>query len=97
MPGAPLIDRRWICIADRNAVALVAVTSSYLFEPGTYLPLFTFPAVIAPKTEEDKISSDAYLSNAMGSEASTFINNAWARMRGSAYLILVGLSADQIS
>lgn len=94
---APLIEKRWICVADRGAVALAAVVSSYLFEHGTYLPLFTFPAVIAPMSEVDDVSSEIYLSNVMGSSAATFINNAWARMHGSRYLILAGLSTGQIS
>jgi hypothetical protein len=94
---APPIEKRCICIADRDAVALAAVISSYLFEQGTYFPLFTFPAVNAPMTEGDDVSSETYLSNAMGGSAATFINNAWARMHGSPYLILAGLSADQIS
>ena len=97
MSAAPPIEKRWICIADRGAVALAAVVSSYLFEQRTYLPLFTFPAVIAPMTQGDDVSSETYLSNAMGSSTATFINNAWARMHGSQYLILVGLSEDQIS
>jgi hypothetical protein len=93
----PLIGERCICIADSDAVALAAVVSSYLFEQATYFPLFTFPAVSAPMTEGDDLSSETYLSNAMGGSAATFINNAWARMHGSSYLILAGLSADQIS
>ncbi len=94
---APLIEKRWICIADRGAVTLAAVVSSYLFEHGTYPPLFAFPAVIAPKTETDDVRSEIYLSNVMSSSAATLINNAWARMHGSRYLVLAGLSADQVS
>jgi hypothetical protein len=97
MSSAPLTEARWICVADRDAVVLSAVISSYLFEPGTYLPLFIFPGVNAPMTDGDEVSSEAYLSNAIAGSAATFINNAWARMGGSPYLILVGLTADQIS
>src|SRR3954464_7110365 len=97
MKGIPLIEKRCICIADRGAVGLGAVISSYLFEPETYLPLFTFPALTVAKANGDHVSSEVYLSNGMGSEGATFINNAWARMRGSAYLIRAGLSAEQIS
>jgi hypothetical protein len=93
----PSIERRFVCIADRAAVALASVVSSYLFEQGTYLALFAFPAVLAPAAEGDDVSSEAYVSNAMAGSAATFINNAWARMNGSRYLILAGLSADQIS
>ena len=93
----PFIEKRCIVIADRDAVPLSAVISSYLFEPGTYLPLFTFPAVTAPKADGDDIPPEAYLSNAMGGEAATFINNAWARIHGSEYLVLAGLNAEQTS
>ena len=56
-----------------------------------------FPSVIAPMADGDQVASDAYLSNAMGNNAATFINNAWARMRGSEYLLLAGLSDHQMS
>jgi hypothetical protein len=92
---APPITDRYICIVDREALSLAAVISSYLFEANSYLPLFTFPIVTAPKTDGDPQRSDIYLSNLMGSDASVFINNAWARMGGSEYVILAGLSANQ--
>src|SRR6266478_6621309 len=92
---APPINDRYICIVDREALSLAAVISSYLFEANSYLPLFTFPTVTAPKTDGDPQSSDVYLSNLMGSDASIFINNAWARMGGSEYVVLAGLSANQ--
>jgi hypothetical protein len=57
-----------------------------------------FPPVAAPKSGGDNLDeSRIYLSNLMGSDASTLINNAWARMGGSEYLILGGLNADQKS
>ena len=100
MPSAenvPAIDDRFLCIVDIDAVALAAVISSYLFNPGCYLPLFMFPPVTDPKTCGDDLPSYVYLSNSMGGDASTLINNAWARMRGSEYLILAGLNANQQS
>src|SRR4051812_11356653 len=68
MTCIPLIEKRCICIADRGAVVLGAVISSYLFEPETYLPLFTFPAITVAKANGDHVSSEVYLSNLMGSE-----------------------------
>jgi hypothetical protein len=92
----PAIDDRYICIVDRDAVALAAVISSYLFNPQSYPPLFMFPPVTAPKSGGDNLDeSHIYLSNLMGGDASTLINNAWARMGGSEYLILAGLNANQ--
>jgi hypothetical protein len=93
----PNLERRFICIADREAFTLAAVTSSYLFTKDTYLPLFSFPSVNAPKIEGDDLPTEAQLSNHLGNNAAVLINNAWARMQGSEYVILVGLSAHQRS
>jgi hypothetical protein len=94
-PPAP-IDR-YLCIVDRDAGALAAVVSSYLFEKDRYLPLFMFPPMTSPKTGGDNLKSDIYLSNLLGNDTSVLINNAWARMGGSEYLILAGLSRNQTS
>lgn len=93
----PALADRYLCIVDRDSAALAAVISSYLFQKNSYLPLFLFPPVTAPKTSGDNLRSEIYLSNAMGSDASVLINNAWARMGGSQYLILAGLSGVQKS
>jgi hypothetical protein len=93
----PKIDRRYICIADRDDIVLAAVVSSCLFELGVYVPLFLFPAVKHPQSDEEHRMTDAYMSNLLGSEASVLINNAWARMGGSEYAILAGLSEAQKS
>jgi hypothetical protein len=98
MAQVPDIENRCICIADGDAVILTAVISSYLFKTNFYLPFFTFPAVTGPKIEgEDHTQSDVHLSNLLGVATAVFINNAWARMRGSEHVILAGLSADQVS
>jgi hypothetical protein len=93
----PAIDKRYICIADRDALALAAVISSYLFRPASYVPLFLFPPVKLSRTDEDRPMTDGYLSNLMGSEASILINNAWARMGGGECVILAGLTQQQKS
>jgi hypothetical protein len=56
-----------------------------------------FPAVAAPKSEGDDPQPESYLSNLTGQAAALFINNAWARMHGSEYVILAGLEPDQKS
>jgi len=94
---APALTDRYLCIVDRDAGPLAAVISSYLFEKDRYLPLFMFPPMTAPKTNGDNLQSDIYLSNLLGNDTSVLINNAWARMGGSEYLILAGLSRNQRS
>ncbi len=94
---APEINDRYLYIVDRDSVALAAVTSSYLSRTESYLPLFMFPPMTAAKSDGDNLRSDNYLSNLLGNDAAVLINNAWARMRGSEYLILVGLSRNQAS
>jgi hypothetical protein len=97
VPEAPPLYGHCICILDREAVALAAVISSILFRKGVYLPLFIFPAIAAPKSEGDDAQPESYLSNLTGQAAAIFINNAWARMHGSEYVILAGLEPAQKS
>jgi hypothetical protein len=57
--------------------------------------MFLFPPVKHLRTDEGSLMSDGYLSNLMGGEASTLINNAWARMGEREYVILAGLTEQQ--
>jgi hypothetical protein len=74
----PALIGRFLCIVDRDSIALAAVISSYLFEKNSYLPLFLFPPMTAARTEGDNLNSETYLSNLLGSDTSVLINNAWA-------------------
>ncbi|HVS73832.1 MAG TPA: hypothetical protein VHE23_00285 [Candidatus Acidoferrales bacterium] len=94
---APRINNRCACIVDRDALALAAVISSYLFEPASYLPLFLFPRVEVSKTDEAKLLSEGYVANLMGDQAGGFIGNALARIRECEFLILAGLNEHQKS
>jgi hypothetical protein len=94
--GAPEINRRYVCIADREATVLTAVISSYIFVPGSYTPVFLFPKVLAPKAVGDpEFMSEGYAANLMASPAAILINNALARIWPCEYLILAGLSEAQ--
>jgi hypothetical protein len=95
--GAPNLDNRYVCIVDRQAVALAAVISSYLFIPGSYLPIFLFPKVHRRKAVGAAFMSEDYAAELIASPASILINNALARMGGYEYLILAGLSEAQKS
>jgi hypothetical protein len=93
----PALIDRYLCVVNRDALALAAVISSWLFEKGSYLPLFMFPPVTAGRMNGDDVMGETYLSNLLGNETGVFINNAWARIGGSEYLILAALSRDQKS
>jgi len=93
----PAIDGRFICIVDRESAVLAAVISSYLYLPRTYLPMFLFPKVDFSMLETDVPFGDQYQSNLMGRAASTYINNAWARLGPRDNVILIGLSDEQKS
>lgn len=94
----PKLDQRSACIVDRDATVLAAVISSYLFVPGTYLPLFLLRKVNVPQEEGDlEFLSEAYVAHLMAGQDSVFIANALARIGAPEYLILAGLSDAQES
>ncbi len=93
----PIIDARFICIADLNAVELSAVVSSYLSEEGMYSPFFAFPNLAVGFSEEFDFSDDNFISMMMGNEYSVLINNAIARLAGHNFILFIGLSDNQKS
>ena len=93
----PEIHGQFICIADREAVLLAAIISSYLYRPSTYLPIFMFPSVKYSWKRNGFPFGDQYMSNLMGQAASLLINNAWARLGPRNHLVLAGISDEQKS
>src|SRR5713226_4355908 len=89
----PKLNHRYACIVDRDATALAALISSYVFVPGTYLPLFLLRRVhVAQTDEETGFLSEAYVAELMAGQDSVFIGNALNRMGAPKYLILAGLN-----
>jgi len=68
---------------------------SYLFRPSYYLPLFLFPNAKVSQVDEIDFTKAGWFDNLLGQEASTLINNVWARMGGSKQVILAGLNQHQ--
>ncbi len=93
----PIINNRFVCVADKENVQLAAVVSSYFSEPDTYFPVFIFPNVIAFDEDSDDFNADNYISKIIGNEAAVLVNNALARVGGCEYLILAGISEHQKS
>jgi hypothetical protein len=95
--NVPPINRRIVCIVDRENTALAAVLSSYLSRPGQYFPLFTFPSIAETRRGESAIDDDDFIPVIVGSEAAVTINNAIARLGRRDYVVLAGISAAQKS
>lgn len=93
----PKINSQYACIVDWASRALAAVISSYLFEPETYLPVFLLRAAKVPKTDDSALMDDAYFASVTTGQDAVFISNALARVGGTEYLILAGLSDAQKS
>jgi hypothetical protein len=94
----PKLNHRYACIVDREATTLSALISSYLFVPGTYLPLFLLRRVHVAQTDgEIGFMSEAYVAELMAGQDSVFIGNALGRLGAPQYLILVGLNEAQKS
>lgn len=93
----PSINKRYACVTSRNAAALAAVISSYLFEPGSYFPVFLFPRVELCKSEDPAFMSEDYVANMMADGDSVGIWNALARMGKLECVILAGLTDAQKS
>src|SRR6266852_4395561 len=73
----PKLNERYACIVDRDATALAALISSYLFIPGTYLPLFLLRRVhVVQSCEELGFMSEAYVAELMAGQDSVFIGKA---------------------
>ena len=97
-PEPPKLNHQYACVADRDAISLSAVISSYLFVPGTYLPLFLLRRVHVAHTEEEVgFLSEGYVAELMAGQDSVFISNALGRMGAPKYLILAGLNEAQKS
>lgn len=91
----PKINNRIVCIVDRDAKELAAVISSYLFEAGTYIPLFLFGRAQVPRAEDATFMSEGYVAYLMVEHTSVLIHNALVRMGGCEYVVLAGLTEAQ--
>ena len=91
----PTINNRIVCIVDRDAKELAAVISSYLFDADTYVPLFLFGRAEVPRVEDAAFMSEGYVAYLMVEHTSVLIHNVLARMGGSEYVVLAGLTEAQ--
>src|SRR5258708_2012433 len=92
----PKLNHRYACIVDRDATTLAALISSYLFLPGSYLPLFLLRRVhVAQTGEEMGFMSEAYIAELMAGQDSVFIGTALRRIGAHQSLTLAGLNEAQ--
>ena len=93
----PRINHRIACIVDRDAKVLAAVISSYLYQSGSYLPLFLFPTLEVSRSDEAPFMSESYVAYLMGEHSAIMIGNSLARMGACECVILAGLNEHQKS
>ncbi len=94
----PPIDRRVLCIVDRENIALAAIISSYCASPCRYFPLFTFPGIKYEDRDQTGFEDDEFIGQMVGAEAAVKIGNALASIDCSnKYVLLAGLSEVQKS
>lgn len=89
MSEAPVIERRWVCIAAADQPLLAAQLSSYFNEPGTYFALFEFP--VADRPYDEVPTKDGYFTQLLAKRAASHINNCLAYIQPE-FIILLGLS-----
>jgi hypothetical protein len=93
----PSVINQFVCIVDRDAVVLAAVISSYLFVPGSYLPVFLFPKVEVLSDDNPAFMTESHVATLMMGPTSILIRNALARMGEPEYVVLAGLTEAQKS
>lgn len=90
----PKINTESACImADQNPV-VGALVSSYFNDPGTYFSTFVFPEVHHPFSPKNEFHHDGFVARMIGTEATTLINNAMAKL-GPDKVFLAGLNEAQ--
>ena len=95
--SVPPIDRRVVCIVDRENTALAATISSYCASPCRYFPLFTFPGVEDDDRDQKAFEDNEFVSQIVGVDAAIRLCNALASIGGKEYVLLAGLSQAQKS
>jgi hypothetical protein len=95
---APIFNKQFACIVDFERLEMAAIISSYLSEPGTYLPIFEFPGVGEGKQHREGEFSDGHDPGRQRAEQfAVLVNNALVRLQGCNYIVLAGLSEEQKS
>lgn len=76
---------------------MAAVLSSYLAEPGKYLPMFSFPRVREANGPNADINEDTFIARMIGNESATVLTNCMAHIGRCRSVILAGLNDVQKS
>ncbi|MFI1770702.1 hypothetical protein [Thalassobellus citreus] len=99
----PQINSDYFLIVNYEKPLLTAVVSSYVNNVGYYVPTFEFAEVTsnAKDFDETKLGDgeidEHYISRVRSQEFNIKVHNSLKRLRGCKYLIIIGLSKNQIS
>src|SRR3954469_19169634 len=92
--GVPAVNRSYACIVPDDNPVLGALVSSFFNEPGMYFPVFVFPKILVPPSEEFGYEDEGYIARGVGLNDAIVINNAVVRLR-SEKVVFAGLSDVQ--
>jgi hypothetical protein len=94
---SPSLRQDFIIVVRRSDPQFAASAISYLFQPGSYLPIFAFTDVDVP-ADAPVVEPDIYgIQRRRAEHFSIFLNNAIIRNGGCQNLLLLGLTNNQLS
>lgn len=99
----PQINSDYFLIINYEMPLLAAIVSSYVNSVGFYVPTFEFAEVTSNSKDFDETKFDDgeidehYISRVRSQDFNIKVNNSLQRLRGCKYLIIVGLSKNQLS
>ncbi len=100
---APKVNSKYFLIVNYEKPLLASVVSSYVNNIGYYVPTFQFAEVTSNSKDFDNTKlgdgeiDEHYISRVRSQEFNIKVHNSLKRLRGCEYLIIVGLSENQIS
>lgn len=94
---APTLRKDFIIVVRRADSELAAIAISYLFQPGSYLPIFAFNDVDVHADASVPEPDIFVIQRRRAEHFSIFLNNAIIQNSGCDTLILLGLPENQLS
>ncbi len=97
--SAPKINNKFFCIVSQDKPTMAAIISSYICGPSFYTPTFQFPQVTAPEINSinDNTDPEHQWSRVLARKTNVKLGNSIRRIGGCEYLVVAGLSTDQLS
>lgn len=94
----PKLDTEFYLIIGQDSKELSAICLSYVSKLGIYTPIFEFPSVSCKKEDfTEKEFNQNSISHSRATEFNIRVHNNLKRLKGTEYLLLIGLTDEQMS